>query len=54
MNKILITGATGILGSSVIETLLKKISSNQITILTRKEEKRLQFQSKGFNAFLGV
>jgi NAD(P)H dehydrogenase (quinone) len=53
MNKILVTGATGHLGSSVIETLLKKISSSQISIITRKEEKRVEFQSKGFNAFLG-
>nr|WP_315258308.1 SDR family oxidoreductase [uncultured Flavobacterium sp.] len=51
--KILVTGATGHLGSTVIETLLKKISSNQIYILTRKEEKRKEFQSRGFNAFLG-
>lgn len=53
MNKILVTGATGILGTAVIETLLKKIPSNQISILTRKEEKRLEFQSKGFKAYLG-
>jgi NAD(P)H dehydrogenase (quinone) len=53
MNKILVTGATGHLGSSVIETLLKRISSNQISIITRSEEKRSEFQSKGFNAFLG-
>jgi len=53
MNKILVTGATGHLGHSVIETLLKKISSNQISVLTRNEEKRREFQSKGFNAYLG-
>lgn len=53
MNKLLVTGATGHLGSSVIETLLKKIGSNQISILTRNEEKRTEFQAKGFNAFLG-
>jgi NAD(P)H dehydrogenase (quinone) len=53
MNKILVTGATGHLGSSVIETLLKKISSNQISIITRNEEKRTEFQAKGFNAFSG-
>ena len=53
MNKILVTGATGHLGSSVIETLLKKVSSSQISIITRNEEKRITFQSKGFNAFLG-
>lgn len=53
MNKILVTGATGHLGFAVIETLLTKFSSDQISIITRNEEKRLDFQSKGFNAFLG-
>jgi NAD(P)H dehydrogenase (quinone) len=53
MNKILVTGATGILGSSVIETLLKKMTASQIYIITRKEEKRTEFQAKGFNAYLG-
>ena len=53
MNKILVTGATGHLGSSVIETLLKKISSNRISIITRKEEKQKEFAAKGFNAFVG-
>ncbi len=53
MNKILVTGATGHLGKSVIETLLKKIPSSQISIITRSEEKRVEFQSRGFNAFLG-
>jgi NAD(P)H dehydrogenase (quinone) len=51
--KILVTGATGHLGSAVIETLLKHIPSNQISIITRNEEKRAAFQSKGFNAHLG-
>jgi NAD(P)H dehydrogenase (quinone) len=51
--KILITGATGHLGSAVIEQLLKTISSNQISIITRKEEKIIEFEAKGFNAFLG-
>lgn len=53
MNKVLVTGATGHLGNSVIETLLKRISSSQISVITRNEEKRADFQSKGFNAFLG-
>ncbi|GGD79850.1 NAD(P)-dependent oxidoreductase [Emticicia aquatilis] len=53
MNKILVTGATGHLGSAVIKTLLTKISSNQVSIITRNEEKRLEFESKGFNAHLG-
>jgi NAD(P)H dehydrogenase (quinone) len=51
--EILITGATGHLGSAVIEQLLKIIPSNQISIITRKDEKRIEFESKGFNAFLG-
>ena len=53
MNKILVTGATGHLGSAVIETLLKKISSSQISIITRKEENRSAFEAKGFNAYIG-
>ena len=53
MNNILVTGATGHLGNSVIETLLKKVSPGQTSILTRKEEKQTEFQSKGFKAFLG-
>lgn len=53
MNNILVTGATGHLGQSVIATLLKKINSNQISIITRNEEKRAEFESKGFNAFMG-
>ena len=53
MNKILVTGATGHLGSAVIKTLLKKISFNQISIITRKEEKRVAFEAKGFNAYIG-
>ena len=53
MNKILVTGATGQLGSSVIDRLLKKMTSSQISIITRKEEKQAAFQTNGFNAFLG-
>ena len=53
MNKILVTGATGILGTAIIETLLKKISPGQISIITRKEDKRAEFESKGFDAYLG-
>lgn len=53
MNKILVTGATGHLGSAVIETLLKKIPAKQISILTRKEEKQAAFLAKGFDAHLG-
>ena len=41
------------MGSVVIETLLKKMPAQQINVLTRSDEKRLAFQTKGFNAFLG-
>ena len=51
--KILVTGAAGQMGSTVIETLLKHIPAQQISVLTRKEEKRLAFEKQGFNAFLG-
>lgn len=53
MNSILVTGATGQLGSAVIETLLKKIWADQISVITRNEEKRAAFEARGFNAFLG-
>jgi NAD(P)H dehydrogenase (quinone) len=51
--KILVTGATGHLGSAVIIQLLTKIKPEQISIITRNEEKRGEFQAKGFNAYLG-
>ncbi|MCZ8215923.1 MAG: SDR family oxidoreductase [Cyclobacteriaceae bacterium] len=41
------------MGSAVIERLLRKISANQISVLTRNEDKQAEFQAKGFNAFLG-
>lgn len=53
MNKILVTGASGQMGAVVIETLLKKMSAHQIHAITRKEEKRLELQSKGLIAFIG-
>ena len=39
MEKILVTGATGNLGSTIIKTLLKKIAPQQIHALSRSEEK---------------
>jgi len=53
MKKILVTGATGQLGSAVIKTLLKKISSDNVSILTRNADKQAEFSSKGFHAFTG-
>lgn len=53
MKKILATGASGILGTTVIETLLKKISAQEINVLSRKEEKLAAMQTKGFNTHRG-
>jgi len=53
MDKILVTGATGHLGNAVIQTLLKSIQPDKISILTRQEEKRAEYQNKGFNANIG-
>jgi len=53
MNKILVTGATGNMGGTVIKTLLKKISPQQIHVISRKEEKLAELKSKGINTFMG-
>lgn len=53
MNKILVTGATGQLGKTVVETLIKKISPQQINVLSRKEEKIEELKAQGFNTFVG-
>ena len=51
--QILVTGATGNLGSSVIETLLKNIPAQNISALVREEEKILEIKAKGINVFQG-
>jgi NAD(P)H dehydrogenase (quinone) len=53
MKKILVTGASGHLGGDVVKTLLKHMSPEQISMITRQEEKRAEFESKGLNAFRG-
>jgi NAD(P)H dehydrogenase (quinone) len=53
MKKILVTGATGQMGSTVIKTLLKKIAPQQINVISRKEEKLTELKSHGLNTFLG-
>ncbi len=53
MNKILVTGASGYLGTAVIETMLKTIPPNQISTLSRKKETQKEFEANGFNSFLG-
>lgn len=51
--KLLVTGATGHLGSAVIETLLNKTPASQISVLVRGKEKLAEMQSKGLQAHLG-
>jgi NAD(P)H dehydrogenase (quinone) len=53
MNKILVTGSSGHMGTVVIETLLKKMSAQHIHVITRKEEKRSEMEARGLNAFSG-
>jgi NAD(P)H dehydrogenase (quinone) len=53
MKNILVTGASGHLGSAVIGTLLTKMPASAISVLGRTEEKRLALAAKGFNAHLG-
>ena len=52
MKNILVTGATGILGTAFIKSLLKQMQPNQISVITRKEEKRAELEKQGFNIFL--
>ncbi|QCX37378.1 SDR family oxidoreductase [Aureibaculum algae] len=51
--QILITGATGNLGSAVVETLLKNIPAQNISVLVREEEKIQAIKAKGINVFQG-
>ena len=53
MKKLLITGATGVLGKAVIETLVKHLPPNQISVLTRKEVKHYDFIKQGFKSYIG-
>jgi len=53
MSNILVTGATGHLGSAVIETLLKKTKAAKVTILVRNAEKTAALKSKGVNIAIG-
>ena len=53
MSKILITGATGKLGRTVIETLLKKMPAQQISALVRDAAKANDLKEKGVNISVG-
>jgi len=45
--KLLVTGATGKLGTKVVETLLKTVPANQLAVSVRNPEKAEGFQSRG-------
>lgn len=53
MSSILITGATGHLGNMIVENLLNKISSSDISVLVRDEQKGEPFKAKGVNVKIG-
>jgi NAD(P)H dehydrogenase (quinone) len=50
---ILVTGATGQLGTAVINHLLKKTSANQVTALVRDESKASALKEKGVDIRVG-
>ena len=50
---ILITGATGNLGSKVIEALLRKVSASEIAALVRDENKAQDLKRKGISIRVG-
>ena len=50
---ILITGATGRLGTAVVQNLLKKTSANQIAALVRDESKASALKEKGVDTRVG-
>lgn len=45
--KVLVTGATGKLGSKVVESLLKTIPANQLAVSVRNPEKAEELRSRG-------
>lgn len=50
---ILVTGASGNLGKSVIENLLKQVSANTISVLQRNQNKAKSFEERGITAHIG-
>jgi NAD(P)H dehydrogenase (quinone) len=53
MNKVLITGATGQLGTATIDFLLAKYKTDNIIALARNEEKAASLKSKGIEVKIG-
>lgn len=50
---ILVTGATGQLGSKIVENLLTQIPANEIAVLVRNEEKAKELKEKGVQIRVG-
>jgi NAD(P)H dehydrogenase (quinone) len=53
MSTILVTGATGNLGTIVVEQLLQHLPANQISVLVRDETKAAALKEKGVNLKFG-
>lgn len=53
MSKILVTGATGQLGAAVVESLLQKISADDITVLVRDANKASALKVRGVKVVTG-
>ncbi|WP_404447367.1 SDR family oxidoreductase [Sutcliffiella horikoshii] len=51
--KMLVTGATGKLGSKIVETLLKKVPVNQLAVSVRNPEKAEGLQARGVDVRKG-
>ncbi|MBD8137693.1 SDR family oxidoreductase [Bacillus sp. CFBP 13597] len=51
--KILVTGATGKLGTKVVETLLKTVSANQLAVSVRNPEKAEELRARGVDVRQG-
>ncbi len=51
--KLLVTGATGKLGSKIVDILLKKVPADQLAISVRNPEKAAGLQAKGVNVRQG-
>lgn len=51
--KILVTGATGKLGTKVVETLLKTVPANQLAVSVRNPEKAEELRTRGVDVRQG-
>ncbi|WP_460504273.1 NmrA family NAD(P)-binding protein, partial [Hymenobacter agri] len=51
---ILVTGATGHLGTAVLHTLLQKIPASQLAALVRDEQKAAALQAQGVSLRVGT